>query len=102
VLATDAVGQATLTAPATLRVAGSPPTVKVTRARGGAAVSVRITAGPGVDTHAVSISYGDGSRAARRTVFHHRYRHAGVYLIVVRVRDKLGNQGIVRRLESVR
>jgi hypothetical protein len=55
-----------------------------------------------VDTHAVSISFGDGSRAARRTLFHHRYGHPGVYLVVVRVRDKLGNQGVVRRLVSVR
>jgi hypothetical protein len=102
VLATDANGQATLTPPAPMRVAGSPPTVTVTRTRGGRAVSVRISAGPGVDTRAVSISFGDGARAAKRTLFRHRYRHAGVYLIVVRVRDKLGNQGVVRRLVSVR
>jgi hypothetical protein len=102
VLATDINGQATLTPPAALRVAGSPPSVKVTRAGGGTAVLVRITAGPGVDTHAVSINFGDGSRAARRTLFRHRYGHPGVYLLVVRVRDKLGNEGVVRRLVSVR
>jgi hypothetical protein len=102
VLATDANGQSTLTPAAALRVAGSAPTVTVTRTSGATAVSVRITAGPGVETRAVSIDFGDGARAGKRTLFRHRYRHAGVYLIVVRVRDKLGNQGVVRRLVSVR
>jgi hypothetical protein len=102
VLATDANGQATLTPAAALRVAGSPPSVKLTRAHGGTTVVVSITAGPGVDTPAVSVSFGDGSHASRRTAFRHRYGHAGVYLVVVWVRDKLGNQGVVRRLVSVR
>jgi hypothetical protein len=31
----------------------------------------------------------------------HRYAHAGVYQIVVHVRDKLGIAAVVRRLVSV-
>jgi hypothetical protein len=103
VLATDADGQATLMPPSALRVAGSPPTVKVRLTRGGSAIVVRIRdAGPGVDRAGVSIRFGDGGRAAKKTVFRHRYARAGIYRLVVRVRDKLGNAGVVRRLVSVR
>jgi hypothetical protein len=103
VLATDADGQATLTPPSPLRLAGSPPTVTVTLARGGSQIMVRIRdAGPGVDRAGVSVSFGDGSRAAKKTVLRHRYGRAGIYRIVVRVRDKLGNAGVVSRLVSVR
>ncbi|HEY4428633.1 MAG TPA: PKD domain-containing protein [Solirubrobacteraceae bacterium] len=103
VLATDADGQATLTPPASVRVAARPPSVKVSVSRGRATVRIRITdAGPGVETHAVSISFGDGGTAGRRTTFSHRYRHAGIYVITVHVRDKLGNAGIIRHPVSVR
>jgi len=102
VLATDIDGQATLTPPSTLRVDGQPPTVTVVRARRGSAVTVRVRdAGSGVDAHAVSVSFGDGTHAHGRSVYRHTYAHPGIYQIVAQVRDRLGNQGVVRRLVSV-
>jgi hypothetical protein len=102
-LATDAYGQSTLTAPVPLKIAGAPPTVQVSRAQGGFGVTVRVSdARAGVDVQAVTVSFGDGRRAKGRLVFHHRYAHAGVYTVVVSVRDKLGNAGTVRELVSVK
>jgi PKD domain len=102
-LATDIDGQATLSAPSTLLVDGRPPTVKITPARGGHGVSVHVSdAYSGIDKRAVSVSFGDGHSARGRTRFRHRYARGGVYQIVVHVRDRLGNAGVVRRLVSVR
>jgi hypothetical protein len=50
----------------------------------------------------VSVSFGDGKRGRGRTLLRHRYAHGGVYQILARVRDKVGNQGIFRQLVSVR
>jgi PKD repeat protein len=103
VLATDAFGQSTLTPPSKLKVDGQPPLVKVTSASGGYGVSVRVSdAESGVDVHAVRVSFGDGTTASGRRLFQHRYARAGVYTVVVQVRDNLGNRGVVRRLVSVR
>lgn len=103
VLATDSLGQATLTPPATLLVDGEPPSVAITRTHGDHAVTVRIgDAYSGVEASAVSVSFGDGHGARGRTAFHHTYAHAGIYRIVVHVRNRLGIAGIVRRLVSVR
>jgi hypothetical protein len=103
VLATDIDGESTLSAPSTLLIDGAPPTVRIAHARGGTAVSVRVLDGySGVDAHAVSVSFGDGAFAHGRMRCSHRYRHAGVYRVIVRVRDKLGNTGVVSRWVSVR
>jgi hypothetical protein len=102
-LAIDAYGQSTLTPPSTLKIDSAPPAVKVSGAMGGDGVTVRVSDGEsGVDVHAVSVSFGDGRRASGRTLFRHRYARAGVYELVVRVRDKLGIAGTIRRLVSVR
>jgi PKD domain len=102
-LATDADDAQTLTPPSTMRIDGRPPTVDVTRAQGGRGVIVRVSDTlSGVDVHAVSVAFGDGTRASAKKVFHHRYARAGVYTIVVHVRDNIGNEGVVRRLVSVR
>jgi hypothetical protein len=102
-LATDTYGQATLTAPSTLRIDGTPPTVKITSAQSGYGVTVRVSdAQSGVEASAVSVSFGDGKRASGRKLFHHRYAHAGNYTIVVSVRDNIGNKGVVRKLVSAR
>ena len=102
-LATDIDGQATLSAPSPLLIGGEPPTVKIARAQGGHAVIVRVSdAYTGIDTHAVSVSFGDGHGARGRKRFLHRYAHGGIYEVVVHVRDRLGNVGVVRRLVSVR
>jgi PKD domain len=101
-LATDAYGQSTLSAPATLKVDGTPPTVRITRARGSKTVSVRVhDAYSGVDKQAVKVDFGDGHSAGGRARLSHRYAHPGIYRLVVRVRDKLGNSGVIRRLVSV-
>jgi hypothetical protein len=102
-LATDIDGQSTLSAPSPLLIDGELPTVKIARAQGGYGISVRVSdAYSGVDAHAVSVSFGNGHSASGRTRFRYRYTHGGVYQIVVHVRDKLGNAGIVRRIVSVR
>jgi hypothetical protein len=101
-LATDAHGQSTLTVPSPLKINGQPPIVKITRAEDGYGVTVRVSDGEsGVDVHAVNVSFGDGRRASGREVFRHRYARAGVYTVVVSVRDNIGNHGVVRQLVSV-
>lgn len=101
VLATDIFGQATLTPALPLRVDAGPPSVKVRRA-GGAGVVVRVSdPNSGVAAKYVTVSFGDGKRAAKGKVFRHRYAHGGVYQVVVNVRDQLGNKGTVRKLVSV-
>ncbi len=102
-LATDADGQETLSPPATLQIDSGIPSVKVTRARAGRAVTVRISdAYSGVDTSAVSVSFGDGHSARGKKVFTHTYARAGVYRITVHVRYGLGDAGVVQQLVSVR
>jgi hypothetical protein len=101
-LAGDADGQETLSAPVELRVDGHPPTVAVRAGRGGTVrVSVRDRAS-GVAVGAVRIRFGDGRGARARRLFTHRYARAGVYSIAVWVRDRAGNRAVVRRLVSVR
>ncbi len=103
VLATDIDGQSTLSAPVALRITGVPPAVSIARVAGGAAVSVRVyDRFVGVDSGAVSVSFGDGSSAHGRIRAVHRYARSGVYRVVVRARDKLGNAGLVSRWVSVR
>jgi hypothetical protein len=82
---------------------GQPPSVKIARALGGFGVSVRVgDPFSGVDVRHVSVSFGDGTSARSRTRFVHRFAHAGVYRVGVRVRDRLGNSGVVRQLVGVR
>jgi PKD domain len=102
-LATDIDGQSTLSAPATLLLDNAPPAVKISRNRAGGAVTVHVTdPASGVAVNTVSVSFGDGARGKGRAHYMHRYRRAGVYRIVVHVRDKAGNEGVVRQLVSVR
>ncbi|MEA2200843.1 MAG: hypothetical protein QOI89_1439 [Solirubrobacteraceae bacterium] len=103
VLATDIDGEATLTPPATMKVDGRPPRVLVSRGHGRHSLVVRIRdSASGVSARSVSLSFGDGAKGRARTVFRHRYAHGGVYQIIVRVGDKVGNRGVVRQLVSVR
>lgn len=103
VLATDRDGESTLSAPVTLMIDGVPPTVKIALAQGGTAVSVRVRDRyAGVDARAVSVSFGDGAQAHGEARLVHRYARPGVYRVVVRVRDKIGNAGVVRSWVSVR
>jgi hypothetical protein len=101
-LATDIQGQSTLSAPSPLLIAG-PPNVKIARTHGGYGVSVRISDPyAGIDTHDVIVSFGDGHSARGHKRFTHRYAHGGVYRVVVHVRDKLGEAGVVSRWVKVR
>lgn len=102
VLATDSVGQSTLTAAAALKVDARPPTVTI-RSRSGNRASVSITdLGPGVKTGSVTISFGDGGGSSRRLRASHAYSHPGVYTITVHATDRLGLAANVRRQVSVR
>jgi len=102
ILATDGDGQSTLSAPVSLLVAGVPPTVKIKAGHKGSSVSVRVSDRyDGVDAAAVSVDFGDGASARRRTHFKHRYARPGVYLVTVHVRDRIGNAGTVRQSVSV-
>lgn len=103
VLATDRNGQSTLSAPSALLIDGVLPSVAVRRVRGGAAVSVRVRdVYSGLDTHAVSVSFGDGTTARGHARYVHRYARPGIYRLVVHVRSKIGNAGVVRLLVSAR
>ena len=103
VLATDSDGQALLTPPSPLLVAGQPPSVKIKHAFGGRGVSIRVVDPyAGVETRRVRVSFGDGAHARRGARFSHRYARSGIYRVVVEVSDKLGNRGVVRELVSVR
>jgi hypothetical protein len=102
-LATDTYGQSTLTAPSPLRIDGRPPVVRVRRTNGGHGVRVLIRdSESGVDVQAVTVSFGDGHGARGHKAFSHIYAHAGVFRVLVRVRDKLGNEGVVHDLVNVR
>jgi hypothetical protein len=101
VLATDIFGQITLTPAFTVRLDAGPP--RVTIAPKGGSVLVRVSdANSGVAAKSTDVSFGDGKHASKGKRFRHRYAHGGVYQVVVKVRDKLGNSGTVRKLVSVR
>lgn len=103
VLARDIEGGATLSQPASLLIDNEPPTVTVRRAQRGRAVIVRVRdPQAGVDVAQIRVSFGDGRSARGRKRFVHRYAHAGVYVVLARVRDRLGNSALVRRVVRVR
>ncbi len=101
VLATDASGESTLTPPTLLKVDGRPPTVQIGHGRRGA-ITISVHDGAsGVDAHATTVSFGDGHYARGRARLRHVYSRAGVYRLVIGVRDKVGNRGLIRRIVSV-
>jgi hypothetical protein len=101
-LVTDATGQSTLSSPSELLIDGTPPRVRVSRTGGGSSVLVRVSAPAGVVSSSAHISFGDGSTSAGRASARHRYAHAGVYVIVVRARDGVGNTVATSRRVRVR
>ena len=102
-LATDIDGQSTLSKPSIVHVDGTAPIVSISRARGDRGVSVSVhDPYAGIDVHDVTVSFGDGRSARARKRFSHRYARAGVYRVVVHVRDKLGNTGVVSKWVGVR
>ncbi len=102
VLARDSDGQATLTTPSELEIDGQPPKVTVTRVDGGHGVRVKVKDPfSGVAAGSVRISFGDGQASKGHTRALHRYRHAGIYEVIAKVRNKLGFGTTVRQLVSV-
>jgi PKD domain len=102
-LATDIDGQSTLSKPSLMHVDGAAPIVSIARAKGGRGLSVRVhDPYTVIDVHAVKVSFGDGHSARGHKRFSHRYARGGVYRVVVHVRDKLGNTGVVSRWVKVR
>ena len=58
-LATDSDGQSTLSVPSTLSIERTPPIVKISHAQGGYIVVRVLDSYSGIDTHAVSVSFGE-------------------------------------------
>lgn len=102
-LATDRYGQATLSAPSILRIDGRSPAVTLASAGHGTEVAVHVSdRQSGVLAQAIKVSFGDGHSASGRARLRHRYAHPGTFVIVISVRDKLGNRSVVRRTVKVR
>lgn len=98
ILATDRNGQSTLSPPTTIQIDDVPPSVRFGRTRHGTAVSVHVSdLYSGVDRGAIRVSFGDGAGGRGKVSFVHAYAHAGTYLVVVHVRDRIGNAGVIRR-----
>jgi hypothetical protein len=90
-LATDLLGEATLSSPSSLQVDGSPPTVRIGHGRGHALV-VRIRdPDSGVVRRAINVSWGDGSQSGHATLLRHSYARPGRYSLTIHVADKVGN-----------
>jgi hypothetical protein len=91
VLATDSLGQQTMTQDATLKVDANPPSVSV-RTTTPDSVRVRVYShASGAVATATSIAFGDGTRAHGRLLVRHTYAHPGRYELTVKSRDKVGN-----------
>ncbi len=94
VVATDAGGQETTSAPAELRFDATPPRASVRRFKNGL-TEVKLTdSASGVDKTASRIDWGDGTRGTKRV---HRYRNGARPKITIRARDKAGNRMTVRK-----
>ncbi len=91
VLATDSLGQQTMTAQATLEVDASPPEATIRRLPGRRVVVRILDRASGAIAKLTSISFGDGRRAARRLTVRHVYPAAGTYTIAIRSRDRVGH-----------
>jgi hypothetical protein len=103
VLATDALGQQTMSSAADLRVATNPPLVKVRRlSRGRVEVTVSDGDGPGVKVADTLVDFGDGATVRRQDRAIHAYRRSGRYTIVVHATDKVGNSRDAHVLVEVR
>ena len=97
VLATDSAGQRTMSAKTELKIDAEPPIVRVALIDDARGVRVTVRdSGPGVDTGATRISFGDGSHASGRARVAHRYARAGRYTIIAQVRSRKGNQAAVQ------
>jgi hypothetical protein len=91
VLATDSLGQQTMTPDATLKVDANPPEATVRRL-GARRIAVRVfDRASGALAHDTAISFGDGSGAKHKLTARHTYRARGTYTVTVHSRDRVGN-----------
>jgi hypothetical protein len=91
VLATDDLGQETMSPTVDLKVQSNPPLVSV-RHLSHRRVEVRIYGDDaGVESAETVVAFGDGTTTSRRDTVIHAYRAAGRYTIVVHATDKVGN-----------
>jgi hypothetical protein len=91
VLATDSLGQQTMTPPAELQVDANPPEASVRRL-GGHRVLVRVSdRASGAVAGRTWIAFGDGAGATHRLRAGHAYARPGRYVIVVRSRDRVSH-----------
>jgi hypothetical protein len=91
VLATDSLGQQTMTPEATLKVDANPPEVTV-RHVGARGIAVRVfDRASGAVADDTTIAFGDGSHSRHRLTARHTYAAGGTYTLVVRSRDRVGN-----------
>jgi hypothetical protein len=90
VLATDSLGQQTMTPVAELKVDANPPSV-IVRSLAHDSVQVRVyDRASGAVASATSIDFGAGALVRGRLTAHHTYAHPGRYKIVVESRSKVG------------
>jgi hypothetical protein len=102
VLATDDLGQQTLSGVVALHVESNPPEVAVRRL-GGDRVEVRVYDDPaGIRQADTVVAFGDGSSATGHDSVTHAYRRPGDYTIVVHASDRVGNYRDAHVLVEVR
>jgi len=102
VLATDSLGQQTMTPAADLKVDANPPEVAV-RALGGLRVRVRVSdKASGAVAAGTSIAFGDGASAYHKLSAVHVYARSGRYVIVVHSRDRVGHHLVAHIRVQVR
>ncbi len=90
VLATDSLGQQTMTPVATLKVDAGPPEVSIYQL-GRGRVQVRVfDRASGALAGDTSIAFGDGTHTSGRLTATHHYRRPGRYAIVVHSRNRVG------------
>ncbi|HEY7255284.1 MAG TPA: hypothetical protein VH476_01255 [Solirubrobacterales bacterium] len=100
VLASDRLGQQTLSKRARLMVDGQPPSVRLRVRRGRALIRIR-DPDSGLKAKSTKVRFGDGKSAHGGSRFSHRYQHAGRFRILVSAEDRAGNR-VLRRFKGVR
>jgi hypothetical protein len=91
VLASDSLGQQTMTPEAALKVDANPPEV-ILRRGDGRRVTLRVLdRASGALAGHTTIAFGDGAHANRRLRARHVYAAGGTYTIAVHSRDRVGN-----------
>lgn len=102
VLATDQLGQRTMSPVVKLRVQGEPPLVEV-RALAHDRARVRIYGDrAGLRKSATLVRFGDGEAVRRRKTVVHTYPRPGRYTVTVRALDRVGNRRLAHVEVTVR